>query len=131
MTMGEAKNIRRKIEKASSTMPDEDALDALELFPKWIYPYEYRRGERIRYGETLYKVLQDHTSQEYWTPDIAISLYVRVDNPADEWPEWLQPLGAHDAYPRGAKVAHNGDHWVSDIDANVYEPGSYGWSKVV
>ena len=26
----------------------------------------------------------------------------------EEYPEWVQPTGAHDAYSRGAKVSHNG-----------------------
>ena len=49
--------------------------------------------------------------------------------PAEEWPEWSQPLGAHDAYSKGAKVSHNGKHWISDLDANVWEPGQYGWTE--
>ena len=44
-------------------------------------------------------------------------------------PEWSQPLGAHDAYSKGAKVSHNGKHWISDLDANVWEPGQYGWTE--
>ena len=42
---------------------------------------------------------------------------------------WGKPLGAHDAYPQGAKVSHRGKHWVSEIDANTYEPGVYGWEQ--
>ena len=38
-------------------------------------------------------------------------------------------MGAHDAYPQGAKVSHQGKHWVSEIDANNYEPGVYGWAE--
>lgn len=39
---------------------------------------------RLRYGDKLYKVLQDHTSQADWTPDTAVSLYVEVSDPAIE-----------------------------------------------
>lgn len=81
----------------------------------------------LQYNGTLFKCLQSHTAQSDWTPDTAVSLWVRVDDPAVEWPEWVQPTGAHDAYAKGAKVSHNGKHWASDIDANVYEPGVYGW----
>ena len=49
---------------------------------------------------------------------------------AIEFPEWRQPTGAHDAYSKGDKVSHNGKHWVSDVDGNVWEPGVYGWSEV-
>lgn len=48
----------------------------------------------------------------------------------DEYPEWVQPTGAHDAYDQGAKVSHNGKKWTSDVSANVWEPGVYGWTEV-
>ena len=58
-----------------------------------------------------------------------MSLWVSISDPAEEWPEWSQPLGEHDAYSKGAKVSHNGKHWISDLDANVWEPGQYGWTE--
>ena len=39
-------------------------------------------------------------------------------------------FGSTDAYPMGAKVSHNGKHWVSDYDANIWEPGVFGWHEV-
>lgn len=51
--------------------------------------------------------------------------------PSDEYPEWVQPTGAHDAYAQGAKVNHNGKKWMSDGANNVWEPGIYGWTEVV
>lgn len=39
---------------------------------------------------------------------------------------WVQPLGGHDAYPRGAVVAHKGRVWESRNPANVWEPGGPG-----
>ena len=51
--------------------------------------------------------------------------------PSEEYPEWVQPTGAHDAYEQGAKVSHNGKKWTSDIPNNVYEPGVYGWTEVI
>lgn len=52
------------------------------------------------------------------------------DEPVEgEYPEWVQPTGAHDAYSIGDKVTHNGRHWVSIVDNNVWEPGAYGWEE--
>ena len=51
--------------------------------------------------------------------------------PSDEYPEWKQPVGAHDAYAQGAKVSHNGKKWTSDVENNVWEPGVYGWTEVI
>ena len=115
-----ARKFRRFIELMSENATDEEALDNILAFPKWEVDKEYVKDERIRYDEVLYKVLQSHTSQADWTPDVAVSLYVRVS--IEEFPEWVQPQGSHDAYNKGDKVSHNEKHWESLIDANVYEP---------
>ena len=80
-------------------------------------------------GVKLYRCLQDHTSQETWTPDTAPSLWVAISDPAEEWPAWVKLTGAHDAYAQGDKVSHNGKHWISNVDNNVWEPGVYGWTE--
>ena len=121
------KKLREFIETAVVFLRDEDALQAAELFPRWVSDTIYAVDERISYEGTLYKCLQMHTSQADWTPDIAVSLWVRVS--IEEWPEWVQPTGATDAYELGAKVSHNGKHWISDIPANVYEPPLM-WTEV-
>lgn len=41
-------------------------------------------------------------------------------------PVWVQPTGAHDAYPAGYQVAHGGRVWRSAAAANVWEPGGDG-----
>ena len=120
MNIEEARKLRRFIEQMSENATDEEALDNVVAFPKWEVGKEYEKDFRLRYEDVLYKVLQNHTSQADWTPDTAVSLYVRVS--IEEWPEWIQPTGAHDAYNIGDKVSHNEKHWVSLIDANVYEP---------
>ena len=114
----------------AEALDDETAAEVKALFPIWNgNGVTYETGKRLQYMGKLYRVLQDHVSQPDWTPDVAVSLYVEIDDPAIEWPEWRQPLGAHDAYGQGAKVSHNGKHWTSDIPANVYEPGVYGWTE--
>lgn len=124
-----ARKLRPLIEKAALSLTDEDALEAVELYPAWTVGVAYAAGDRIQYNTELYRVLQAHTSQADWAPNVAVSLYVRVADPAIEWPDWVQPTGAQDAYEKGAKVSHNGKHWVSDVDANVWEPGVYGWTE--
>ena len=117
------------IEKASISLPDEDALEAVELFPRWKEDISYTLDDRISYEGTLYKCVQSHTSQSSWTPDITPALWTRVS--IDEWPEWVQPTGAQDAYRIGDKVSHNDKHWISTADSNVWEPGIYGWNEVI
>ena len=50
----------------------------------------------------------------------------------EEWPAWVQPSGAHDAYGIGDKVTYNGKHYTSIIDGNVWSPDAYpaGWETV-
>lgn len=44
---------------------------------------------------------------------------------------WVAPSGAHDAYPEGWEVTHDGKTWESLVAANVWEPGVSGWREVV
>lgn len=111
-----------------------DAVTAAEqstLFAEWVPGVKYTVGNLRQYGGILYRCVQDHTSQEGWEPDKAASLWAVTSDPAEEWPAWSQPVGAHDAYSAGAKVSHNGKHWTSDLDGNVWEPGVSGWTEIV
>ena len=125
MTRAEAIAYRSKIEAAASTMTDEAALTAVELFPVWQDGKAYAVSDRVRYSGKLYKCIQAHTAQADWTPDATPALWVAVS--LDEYPEWVQPTGAHDAYNTGDKVSYNGKHYISTIDANTYAPDVYGW----
>ena len=124
-----ARALRPYIEKASVSLADEDALQAVELFPQWVIGRAYAVDERLQYNGVLYRVVQAHTSQADWTPDITPALFVVVS--LDEWPEFVQPTGAHDAYKKGDKVTFEGKHYISLIDANVYSPTAYpaGWQE--
>ena len=59
------------------------------------------------------------------------SLFARVLIPDPEViPEWVQPDSTN-PYAKGDKVRHSGSVWVSDIDGNVWEPGVYGWTRML
>ena len=126
ITRAKAYKLRAMIVKASTNLSDEDALEAIELYPAWKTGTAYTADERIRYDSTLYRCVQSHTSQDDWTPDKTPALWTVVS--LDEFPEWVQPTGAQDAYQRGDKVSHNGKHWISTADNNVWEPPIY-WSE--
>lgn len=123
-----AKNYDRIMtDVAISYLDDDQAETVTALFPDWEDGKAYAVGDRVKYDGLLYRCVQAHTSQADWTPDVVPALWVRTST--EEWPEWIQPQGAHDAYNKGDKVSHNEKHWTSDIDANVYEPGVYGWTE--
>lgn len=114
---------------ARLTVDDETALTGKELYPVWSENISVSVNDRYQYNNKLYKCVQAHTTQADWTPDKTPALWVEVS--LDEFPEWKQPAGAHDAYAKGDKVKHNGKKWESTADANVWEPGVYGWSEIV
>lgn len=129
ITLEQARKLRTLIERMSADLTDEDAYTAPQLFPMWTLK-QYTTGDRVQYADKLYKCIQAHTAQSDWSPDVAVSLWVEVADPSVEYPDWVQPTGAQDAYQKGDKVSHNSKHWVSDYDSNVWEPGVYGWSEV-
>lgn len=130
ITKEHARRLRVLMEQTATELTDTEALEGIELFPKWKADETYLIGERVRYNDLLYKCLLNHTSQESWTPDVSPSLWVRVDDPHVEFPDWVQPVGSADAYPLGAKVTHLEKHWVSTVENNVWEPSVYGWEEV-
>ena len=87
-------------------------------------------GDVFRYAEVAYEVVQGHTTQAGWEPPFVPALWTPFRDPGDAPQPWVQPEGAHDAYALGARVTHAGQVWESVIDANVWEPGVYGWEPV-
>ena len=106
------------------------ASEHADLFTPWVEGVQYSVGQLREYMGVLYKCVQEHTSQADWTPDVAVSLWSKTIDPAEEYPEWSQPIGSHDAYNTGDKVTYNKKHWISTCDNNVWQPGVYGWNEV-
>ena len=121
----------------AATMPKDKLLGIKALFPEW----EDLIGRSItkintpyiQYQDKLYLVNQYHTPQSDWLPNATPALYSEVAPPGSIAP-WVQPLGAHDAYnkpgsglPKSDPVTHKGKTWTSSINADVWEPGVYGW----
>lgn len=50
----------------------------------------------------------------------------------DEWPEFVQPTGAHDAYGVGAQVTYNGQRYRCKLANFVWSPDAYpdAWELV-
>lgn len=120
-----ARELRAAMDTACVVLTDEQALDIIVMFPMWSTGAAYAVGDRVQYNGTLYKCIQAHTSQTDWMPSATPALWKVVS--VDEYPEWVQPTGAHDAYNKGDKVSYNGKHYVCTADANAYAPDVYGW----
>lgn len=52
--------------------------------------------------------------------------------PTEEYPEYIAPSGAHDAYKIGDKITYNGKKYVCKLDNCVWSPDAYpaGWEEV-
>lgn len=111
---------------------DGVALKMPEVFPRWSgNSKEYVKGDKVLYNGVLYKVLQNHTSQEGWTPTFASSLFAKVLTSEGEILDWEQPDSTN-PYMKGDKVKYNGKVYESLIDNNVWSPDGYpaGWKVI-
>ena len=127
-----AQKLRPYIEKAALFLDDEDALEAVQLFPNWAAQTSYLKDDKVRYENVLYKCLQAHTSQSAWTPIAAPSLWAKVLIPDENTiPEWEQPDSTN-AYMTGDKVMYEGHIYESLIDNNIWSPAAYpaGWKEI-
>ena len=121
------------VKQARQVTDDTEALSLQILYKQWDDQIgkTLKVGEYINYNKILYKVLQEHTVQEEWKPDVSPSLFAKVlvDPTGETILEWEQPDSTN-PYMKGDKVTHNGITYVCDIDNNVWEPGVHGWSVV-
>ena len=106
------------------------------LFEPWEPGQDYLTDNILSYGNRLYRVLQDHTSQIDWLPDETNSLYVdittrQIGEETGEIQEWEQPDSTN-PYMTGDKVIFEGKTYESTIDNNVWSPSDYpqGWKEV-
>jgi hypothetical protein len=75
--------------------------------------------ERLHDGTTWVSLIDYNV----WEPPVGWREVV-----SEGYPAWVQPTGAHDAYPLNFRVTHNGQDWENTgSTANVWEPGVFGW----
>lgn len=123
---------KTKYQYSIATLSDDIALLISEAYPVWSgNGVEYKKNMRVTYNSILYKVLQNHTSQEGWTPTSAPSLFAKVLTSEGEILDWEQPDSTN-PYMKGDKVKFNGKIYESVIDNNVWSPEAYpqGWKEV-
>ena len=130
-----ARRLREMVMEQAKSLTDEEAYDIPIVFPKWKSDTEYAVGNRVRYLDKLYKVLQAHTSQASWTPADTPSLYAEIlpgqEGSGEEIGDWVQPDSTN-PYMIGDKVRFEGHIYVSLIDNNIWSPAAYpaGWEEI-
>lgn len=133
-----AEQIFRALQMFALTLDDERAMEIATVYPTYQVGKAYKTDDLFTYGlndvgdPQLYRVVQDHTSQADWTPDVTASLYTPIGLTEEGYPVWSQPTGSHDAYNIGDIVDYNGTLYKSLIDGNTYSPDAYpaGWERV-
>lgn len=89
------------------SVDDATAVRMTAFYPEWEKDKQYTVGYKVQYHGKLYKVIQAHTSQETWTPDITASLYTRIDEVHDGT--------KYDAIPyEGNMSLYNGKYYSQD-----------------
>ena len=126
-----ARQLRATIEELATNLTDNAALEAKELFSIWSTDTDYIVDDRVRYEDGLYRVLQNHTSQDDWTPTNSPALFAEILPGQDgtDIGEWVQPDSTN-PYQIGDRVIHNGVVYECTVANNVWEPGVYGWQIV-
>lgn len=118
-----ARQMRLQLDNITKDFDDATAIENKELYQDWNgNGIQVTAGDIYLYNDNLYKVVQSHTTQADWTPDKVPALY-QIVTVGGDYPEWDSK---HGAYAKGAKCSHNGKHWISNVDNNIWEPGATG-----
>jgi hypothetical protein len=83
-TIEEARAFRAKIEGAALHIPEEQALESIELFPKWDATKDYVIDDKVRHGDKIYKCYNAITANPTWTPDVVPAHWEVIAKPEEE-----------------------------------------------
>ena len=79
MLMKDMKKFVNTIKTLRETIPDEIALQNISIYPEWREGLNLQIGDRLKYQEKLYKVIQAHTTQADWQPNLVPALFEILD----------------------------------------------------
>lgn len=125
---------RAKIEHAAAQQTDEDALQSIDLFPRWKAgkdaAKDVRWSDYDENGElSLYRCIQPHRTQDDWHPKDTPAMWDKVS--LDEWPEIPEHIPSTNPWNTGDKGTWKGEHYICRIDGCVWNPDEYpqAWDK--
>ena len=107
---------------------DAEALDFQEFYPSWQVGFDYKKDWIIQYDGSLYRIGQDHTSQEQWTPgsEGTTALYSKISISEEGYETWKEYDGVSGTYAKDQIVIDPTDSnlYKSKLDNNVWGPPS-------
>ena len=128
----QAEKIRTDMNTVTANLSDAEAVLVANLYLPWKVGEIVPVGEIRRFGDKLYRCLQEHTTQAEWTPDVTPALWVEVAAEG-EYREIKDGMLSTEAFAKGEVGWYQSKDnlWKSLIDANVYTPETYpaGWEK--
>lgn len=128
--MQAAEQFRRAVQMFAQSLTEDKAMEIAMVFDAWQPGKSYAVDDLVTYGTNgvgdpqLYKVIQAHTSQTDWLPDLTQSLYLAIGLDDAGYPVWSPPTGAHDAYNIGDITNYEGTLYESLIHGNTTVPGT-------
>ena len=98
---------------------DQTALRMMEFYPAWAVDTLYGAGYKVQYKGKLYKVIAVHTSQADWTPDVAVTLFERIDEVHDGSRYDPIPYSGNMALTAGLYYTQNGALYLCTRDTGI------------
>ncbi len=96
---------------------------------------EWVDADRVyRYGDKMVRCVQGHNRTIY-EPEQTPALFIVIEPTGGDYPVWVQPAGAHDAYKIGDIVwypTQGSQLYESLINGNVWSPTAHpaGWRLI-
>ena len=98
----------------------------------------YMKGDKVSFEGAYY---QSNIDYNVWSPTAYLQGWTKLDDTGEspepggddnEYPAFVQPTGAHDAYNIGDKVTYNGHRYECTMNNNAYSPDAYpqGWKQI-
>lgn len=98
---------------------DQTALRMTEFYPTWAVDTLYGAGYKVQYKGRLYKVIAVHTSQADWAPDVAVTLFERIDEQHDGSKYDPIPYDGNMALTAGLYYTQNGVLYLCTRDTGI------------
>ena len=108
-------------------LTNAEATQCASFYPDWKVGFDYKKNWIIRYGDDIYRIGQDHTSQEQWVPGEtgteALYSKIEIEGDYEVWKAWD---GVSGSYSKDQIVKDPTDDQLyrSKIDSNVWGPPS-------
>lgn len=78
-SMDETQKISFETLANGGQIDEQTVLAHKDNISEWAVGITYKVDQYVRYLNVLYKVIQEHTSQADWTPNVTASLYTVID----------------------------------------------------